>query len=393
MDNERVLSNQPIGSSVATSTSSESSVKPPFSGKVHLGDVCRIVHGKNQKAVENPGGLYPIYGSGGPMGRADEYICPANTTIIGRKGTINKPIYVNEPFWNVDTAFGLVANQNYLLPKYLFYFCAHFNFETLSTTSAIPSLTSSNIGRIQFTLPNLQYQLNCIEKLDSCTSNIDLCEATISKLDLLVKSRFNEMFLNQSYPSKPLSFFVESHIETAKRSFAPDDAIQYVDISSIDNSSQQIVRTTPYRFGDAPSRAQQHIQENDLLISTVRPNLKNIAINRIDAANLVASSGFCVLRSKGIPIEYLSTIVASDEFTTAMCKKTTGANYPAIKDSDILSYEVPDAPHEQIEEFANFVSQVDKLRFVTTPMCTVGLARMGLGSAGSQSDTNRMGAV
>lgn len=55
------------------------------------------------------------------MGRADDYICEADTIVIGRKGSINKPIYVDEPFWNVDTAFGLKADkQNFAQISILF---------------------------------------------------------------------------------------------------------------------------------------------------------------------------------------------------------------------------------------------------------------------------------
>ena len=89
-------------------------------------DVLTIVSGKNQKTVVSSGGKYPIYGSGGIMGYASNYLCEAGTTIVGRKGTINKPIFVNEPFWNVDTAFG-ISPGNELHPKYLYYFCCSFN--------------------------------------------------------------------------------------------------------------------------------------------------------------------------------------------------------------------------------------------------------------------------
>lgn len=108
-------------------------------------DVLEIKNGKNQKAVENPDGQYPIYGSGGVMGYVDDYICDADTVIIGRKGSINNPIYVAEPFWNVDTAFGLSAKKEHLLPRYLFYFCKKFDFEKLNKTVTIPSLTKSDL--------------------------------------------------------------------------------------------------------------------------------------------------------------------------------------------------------------------------------------------------------
>lgn len=91
-------------------------------------DVLTIVNGRNQKKVENPNGRYPIYGSGGVMRYADDYICEGNTVVIGRKGSINNPIFVETPFWNVDTAFGLCADPTKLSAKYLYYFCEKFDF-------------------------------------------------------------------------------------------------------------------------------------------------------------------------------------------------------------------------------------------------------------------------
>lgn len=82
-------------------------------------EVLTIINGKNQSAVVDENGEYPIYGSGGIMGYANNWLCPGNCVIIGRKGNINKPIFVETKFWNVDTAFGLNANKEYLLPKFL----------------------------------------------------------------------------------------------------------------------------------------------------------------------------------------------------------------------------------------------------------------------------------
>ena len=66
---------------------------------VKLGEVCNIISGKNQSKVINPQGKYPIYGSSGIFGYADEYLCNEGTTVIGRKGTINRPLFVNTKFW------------------------------------------------------------------------------------------------------------------------------------------------------------------------------------------------------------------------------------------------------------------------------------------------------
>lgn len=157
-------------------------------------EVLTIINGKNQSKVENPNGRYPIYGSGGIMGYADSYLCKANTVIIGRKGSINNPIFVDKPFWNVDTAFGLEANTDVLLPKYLYYFCKAYNFEKLNTTVTIPSLTKANLLNIDIPLPSLMEQKAIVARLNKIDELISLRKKQLQKLDDLVKSRFVEMF-------------------------------------------------------------------------------------------------------------------------------------------------------------------------------------------------------
>lgn len=185
-------------------------------------DILDIINGKNQKKVENPNGKYPIYGSGGVMGYADDYLCEANTVVIGRKGSINNPIYVEESFWNVDTAFGLVARKNVLLPRYLYFFCIHFDFDKLNTTVTTPSLTKANILKIEMDVPNIGEQKKIVDKLDSIVKLIQLQKEQIEKLDTLVKARFVEMFgdifVTDSFPLVQLSELAD--IGSSKRIYA-----------------------------------------------------------------------------------------------------------------------------------------------------------------------------
>ena len=167
-------------------------------------DVLTIVNGKNQAKVENPNGKYPIYGSGGVMGFADDYLCDAETVSVGRKGSINKPIFVEEPFWNVDTAFGLVADREKLIPKFLFYFCIHFDFEKLNTTVTIPSLTKSNLLDVEMDLPELSEQKRVVDNLSKMDELIALRKQQLAKLDELAKARFVELFGDSNYPLEPL---------------------------------------------------------------------------------------------------------------------------------------------------------------------------------------------
>ena len=141
-------------------------------------DVLTIVSGKNQKAVEDSNGQYPIYGSGGIMGYASSYLCDAGTTIIGRKGTINSPIFVNEPFWNVDTAFG-ISPGNELHPKYLYYFCCFFNFKELDKSTTIPSLAKRDLLQIQMPVPSISEQDRIVSKIEELFSKLDASVAEL----------------------------------------------------------------------------------------------------------------------------------------------------------------------------------------------------------------------
>ena len=159
-----------------------------------LGEVATIINGKNQKAVENPNGQYPICGSGGIMGYATDFLCPEQTTIIGRKGNINRPIYMESKFWNVDTAFGIVANQSFVLPRYLYYFCVDFNFEKLNKAVTIPSLVKSDLLKIDMLVPPLSEQQRSVEELDLLSGIVEKKKEQLKELDNLAQSIFYDMF-------------------------------------------------------------------------------------------------------------------------------------------------------------------------------------------------------
>ena len=145
-----------------------------------LGEVVQIISGKNQKQVIDLNGKYPIYGSGGKMGTANQYLCNEGTTIIGRKGTINSPIYVNEKFWNVDTAFGLSAFE-ILDKRLLYFFSIFFNFKSLDKSTTIPSLAKRDLLQIKFPLPPLPIQRAIVRKIEELVSSLDSGIADLKK--------------------------------------------------------------------------------------------------------------------------------------------------------------------------------------------------------------------
>lgn len=121
------------------------------------------------------------------------------------------------------------------------------------------------------------------------------------------KSQFIEMLFKKPITGK-IGDLVDKKIFSVKKIHSMNDIIEYIDISSVERSNHSIVETTSYVVSNAPSRAQQCVRLDDILVSTVRPINRNIAVVNSDKNNLVASTGFCVLRPKLAFKEYLLAI-------------------------------------------------------------------------------------
>ncbi|MDY4625294.1 MAG: restriction endonuclease subunit S [Prevotella sp.] len=150
----------------------------------------------------------------------------------------------------------------------------------------------------------------------------------------------------------------KKNIIRAHKFFSSSDEIIYIDISSINNSSHKIEGFTKYIVSEAPSRAQQVVVKDDVLYSLVRPNLKNIAVVDLSNKNLVASSGFCILRGEQIVSKFLYYTLLSNRFTEYILRHIAGANYPATKIEDVMNYGsyIPSISEQRI-----IVTELDQL--------------------------------
>ena len=128
------------------------------------------------------------------MGYASQYRCPSNSVIIGRKGSINNPLFVETEFWNVDTAFGVVPNKEVLCPKFFFLFCKSFDFTRLDVSVTIPSLRRVDILQIPIPVPHLSVQEQIVSELDLLSGIIEKKREQLKELDALAQSIFYDMF-------------------------------------------------------------------------------------------------------------------------------------------------------------------------------------------------------
>ena len=136
-----------------------------------LQELVTIKYGKNQKNVQDDKrGMYPILGTGGLMGYSTEPLYSKPSVLIGRKGSISKVKYVDEPFWTVDTLFYTIVNDSIVYPKYLYYLMSMTDFNQYNEGTTIPSLRTDTLNRLEFGIPPLKEQevvLNVLSALDN----------------------------------------------------------------------------------------------------------------------------------------------------------------------------------------------------------------------------------
>lgn len=135
--------------------------------------LAKIGNGQDHKNVWDENGEYPIIGTGGIFGRANKYLYGGPSVILGRKGTIDKPQFVESPFWSVDTAYYTEIFQD-VNPKLFYYLCTTINFELHKYGSAVPSMTQEVLNQIPFVIASsLQEQTTIAHYLDRKTTEID----------------------------------------------------------------------------------------------------------------------------------------------------------------------------------------------------------------------------
>ena len=129
--------------------------------------------------------------------------------------------------------------------------------------------------------------------------------------------------------------------ETLNPEMTPDAEFDYIDVSSVSNSSFQIEQTQRIKGKDAPSRARKLVRANDVLFATIRPTLKRIAIVPSERDSQVCSTGYFVLRTNAdLHHKFLYYYLFNDSFMSQMEALQKGASYPAVTDAEVRSQQI-----------------------------------------------------
>ncbi|MCO7546404.1 MULTISPECIES: restriction endonuclease subunit S [Stutzerimonas] len=154
-----------------------------------LKNMAQIRNGKDYKAVESSDGEYPVIGSGGQFSNATQYLYEGESVLLGRKGTIDKPLYINGRFWTVDTMFYTEISKG-ACAKFFYYNSLTIPFDYYSTSTALPSMTQADLLNHPAAIPTKLEQTQIARFLDHETARIDaLIEEQQRLIELLKEKR------------------------------------------------------------------------------------------------------------------------------------------------------------------------------------------------------------
>jgi type I restriction enzyme S subunit len=149
----------------------------------------KICNGSDYKDFVLENGGFPVYGTGGVFSRSSKFLYDKISVLLGRKGSVDKPQIVTEPFWTSDTTYYTEIKDN-VSPYYFFYLVCQIRFDLYIYGSTIPSMTKSVYDDMLFPYPPFLEQTQIVQYLDRRTHEIDkLIGLTEKKIELLKLKR------------------------------------------------------------------------------------------------------------------------------------------------------------------------------------------------------------
>lgn len=209
-----------------------------------LCDLLTLKYGKDQKKVSVDFSDYPIYGTGGIMGYASQYLYDKESILFGRKGSIKGVQFMNKPFWCVDTTFYSVINENIALPKYLFYKLSTIDFSIYDEGTTMPSLRAETLNNIDISIDSLETQRHIVDtigSIDDLIENIDLQITKINQLGLLKIDKANDV--SKLRPLKEICSF-EKGYEVGSKAYSEikeDGFVRFIRVGDLANGSKVYV--------------------------------------------------------------------------------------------------------------------------------------------------------
>ena len=323
--------------------------------EISLQFLVKFRSGQDYKHVDDPAGSVPVYGSGGIFASASDYLYDGESVLFGRKGTIDRPAYVCGKFWTVDTMFYTELREG-VSGRWLYYWATTIPFGLYSTDTALPSMTSSVLGRIKAPLvPHVQ-QCAIADYLDRETGEIDAMLAALDELTRNLKQRSGSVVANElkshylhgtiplAFSSGADNFFDGDWVESKDQD--PDGDIRLLQLADIgdgtflDKSNRRINQEAFERL-----RCRE-VQEGDILIARMPHPLGRACILPTGLGRTITVVDVAVLRpdpNRVIP-KYLVYVLNSISFRAQLDSLQSGSTRQRISRSRLGQQRIPMPP-------------------------------------------------
>ena len=334
--------------------------------------VCKIGNGRDYKHLS--AGNIPVYGSGGYMTSVDKFLYDGESVCIGRKGTIDKPIFLTGKFWTVDTLFYTYAFHK-CLPQFLYLIFQQINWYKYNEAGGVPSLLKTTIGNINIFIPNNE---NEQKKIVDCFSSLDdLINAVADKIETL--KEYKKGLMQQLFPAKgktiPAIRFPEFQNAPDWQETALENIGEIVTgntpstkepnnyggdrlfVSPADISDKRYVSQTKTTLSEKGFRLSRHIKENSILFVCIGSTIGKVAQNtRECATNQQINS---IMPYKGHVADFVYSIL--EHYAPQIASIAGNQAVPIINKTLFSSVSLLMPKENEQQKIADCLSSVDEL--------------------------------
>lgn len=262
-------------------------------------------------------------------------------------------------------------NQDKVYPDYLYEYClsskARKHFFSYAKTGTMTTIDQKSISKLNVLLPPLQEQKKIAQILSTWDKAISTTEKLLKNSQQQKKALMQQLITGKKrlkgFSGEFKRFHFSQLLEIDKQNLGsktkPDFAFDYISLSDV--SPGAISRSLEkYSFKDAPSRARRIVQDGDILLATVRPNLQGFARVRKVNDGAIASTGFAVLTPKSnVYGDYVYHYLFGAHITGQINALVVGTNYPAINSSDVAGLCIYCPCYEEQKEIAEVLNNCD----------------------------------
>ena len=321
-------------------------------------EVVTITNGKAYPEEYQDEGTYPICGSGGIMYYGEKKLCNGNTTILGRKGNINSPIFMESDYWIVDTAFSLDVDKEKLNPRFFYFWCCQYDFTKLNKQGVLPSLTRKDLEKVEMAVPQMGQQKQFV----SIAEQADKSEF------VGFKSQFIEMFGDPMVNDKQWSEYsciseitqiVLGSTPNSKEPSYWDGDIRWITPAEMTDQSYYIFDTVRHITDEGRKAANLTVlPEGTVLFSTRAPIGKVAIVGKEMCCNQGFKNFICSEKLNNVFLYY--TLQLKKDY---LCSLGTGTTFKELSKRTVESLKIAVPPIELQNQFETIYKQADKSEY------------------------------